>query len=80
MSDEDKATYRQLLLIAVIAIFAIFFLFALGTLYAEHACIQMWLTKSPMPDFCDNGGMQKFVIEFIGLVIGALGAIKLLGQ
>jgi hypothetical protein len=80
MSDEDKKTYRQLLLIAVLCICAILFLFALGTLYAEHACIQLWLGKTAaMPDFCDKGGMQKFVLEFVGLVIGMLAAVKLLG-
>jgi hypothetical protein len=79
MSDEDKRTYRQLLLITVLFICVILFLFALGTLYAEHACIQLYLGKDPIPDFC-NGGVAKFALEFAGIVVGVLAAVKLLGQ
>jgi hypothetical protein len=79
MSEDDKRTYRQLLLIAVLAIFAILFLFALGALYAEHACIQLYLMQAnDIPESC--GGIGKFVLELAALVIGTLGAIKLLGQ
>lgn len=81
MSDEDKATYKKILLVAVLGVFAILVLVALGALYAEHACIQLWLKGTPdLPTFCDKGGIQKFVIEFIGLTLGALGAVKLLGS
>ncbi len=81
MSDEDKATYKRILLVAVLGVFAILFVVALGTLYAEHACIQLWYQKATeFPEFCEKGGIQKFVLEFIGLVIGALGAVKLLGS
>jgi hypothetical protein len=82
MSDDDKRTYRQLLVIAVLSVCVILFLIAAGTLYAEHACIQLWFQKglaSEMPDFCHKGALGKFVLEFLGIAVGVLGAIKLLG-
>jgi hypothetical protein len=80
MSDEDKKTYRQLLLIAVLAIVIILFLFALGTLYAEHACFQFVFQKLPLPEGCSNGSLSKFALELAGIVVGLLGAIRLLAQ
>lgn len=81
MSDDDKKAYKQLLLIAVLCIFAILFMFAVGTLYAEHVCLQMYFQKiTPLPESCTNGALGKFALDFVALVIGTLGAIKLLGS
>lgn len=80
MSDDDKRAYRQLLLIAVLCIFAILFIVALGAAYAQYACIQFVFRKDALPSGCENGAMAKFVLEFLGIVVGTLGAIKLLGQ
>jgi hypothetical protein len=81
VSDEDKSAYKKLLLIAVLAIFAILLLFAIGTLFATYGCFDLYLRKiTPIPEGCGNGNLSKFVLEFMGLVIGTLGAIKLLGQ
>jgi hypothetical protein len=80
MSDDDKRTYRQLLLIAVFAVCAILFLFTIGTLYAEWACFQFHFEKLEMPEVCGNGSLTKFALEFVGLAIGVIAAVKLLGQ
>jgi predicted membrane metal-binding protein len=82
MSDEDKRTYKQLLLIAVLSICGILFLFALGTLYAEYSCFQIYYKNSfaDLPEFCGKGNVTKFALELAGITVGMLGAIKLLGQ
>jgi predicted membrane metal-binding protein len=80
MSDEDKKTYRQLLLIAILSIFGILFLFAFGTLYAEWACFQFVFVSKPVPEGCTNGSISKFALEFVAIVVGVLGAIRILGQ
>jgi hypothetical protein len=80
VSDDDKRTYRQLLLIAILSIFGILFLFALGTLYAEWACFHLIFERLPLPDGCSNGNLGKFVLEFVAIVVGVLGAIRILGQ
>lgn len=78
MSDDDKKTYKQLTLIAVLAIFGILFIVAITTAYTQYSCIQLYYTKEA-PAACGNGSMSRFVLEFIGIVVGVLGAIKLLG-
>jgi hypothetical protein len=81
MSDDDKRTYKQLLLIAVLAIFGILYLVAFGTLYTVYGCFDLYLHKIlPIPEGCGNGNMSKFVLEFVGITVGVLGAIRLLGQ
>jgi hypothetical protein len=84
MSDEDKRTYKLLGVIAVLTICMILLIVAGGTLYAEHACVQMWMLQAAnnnwkLPDFCHKGELGKFVLEFLGITVGVLGAIKLLG-
>jgi hypothetical protein len=78
LSEDDKKTYKQLLLIAVLAIFGIAFIVAITTAYSQWACIQFAFRKEPVPAGCS--GVGKFVLEFMGLMVGVLGAIKLLGQ
>jgi predicted membrane metal-binding protein len=80
MSDDDKRAYRQLLLIAVLAIFGILFLVAIGTLGVTYGCFEIYFKGLPIPDACGNGSLGKFVLEFIAIVVGVLGAIRLLGQ
>ena len=79
MSDDDKKAYMQLLLIAVLTICAILFLFALGTLAATYGCFEFYFKKIAIPQACENGSMSKFVLEFLAIAVGVLGAIKLLG-
>jgi hypothetical protein len=79
MSDDDKAAYRQLLLIVVLSICGILFLVALGTLMVTYGCYEMLRSGTEAPN-CSNGSLSKFVLEFVGLAIGMLGAIKLLGR
>jgi hypothetical protein len=79
MSDDDKTTYKQLLLIAVLAVCGVLFLFAFGTLYAEYACFQLIHKGLPVPEGCGNGNLAKFALEFLGITVGVLGAVKLLG-
>jgi predicted membrane metal-binding protein len=78
LSEDDKKAYKQLLLIAVLAIFGIAFIVAITTAYSQWACIQFAFRNEPVPAGC--GGVGKFVLEFMGLMVGVLGAIKLLGQ
>jgi hypothetical protein len=78
LSEDDKKTYKQLLLIAVLAIFGIAFIVAITTAYSQWACIQFAFRKEPVPAGCS--GVGKFVLEFMGLMVGVLGAIKLLGS
>jgi hypothetical protein len=80
MSDDDKRTYKQLLLIAVLSIFGILFLFVFGALYAEWACFRLIFMDKLLPQGCSNGSLSKFVLEFVGITVGVLGAIRLLGQ
>jgi hypothetical protein len=81
MSDDDKKTYKQLLLIAVLAIFGILYLVAFGTLYALYGCFDIYMKRIlPIPESCTNGSMSRFVLEFIAITVGVLGAIRLLGQ
>lgn len=81
MSDDDKQAYKQLLLIAVLAIFAILLLFTIGALVATYGCFDLYLKKiTPIPEGCGNGNLSKFVLEFVGIAVGVLGAIRLLGQ
>jgi hypothetical protein len=79
MSDDDKKTYKQLTLIAVLAICAILLMFAVGTLFATYGCYELYFKKLPVPEGCGNGSLSKFVLEFLGIAVGVLGAIKLLG-
>jgi hypothetical protein len=83
MSDDDKKTYKLLGLIAVLTICFILILVAGGTLYAEYSCVQIWMSQGhsdwKLPDFCHKGELAKFVLEFLGITVGVLGAIKLLG-
>jgi hypothetical protein len=78
LSEDDKKTYKQLLLIAVLAIFGIAFIVAITTAYSQWACIQFAFRKEPVPAGCS--GVGKFVLEFMGLMVGVLGALKLLGS
>jgi hypothetical protein len=80
MSGDDKSRYQQMLLIAVLAIFAILFLFAIGTLYAEYACFALHFDRLPTPAACGNGNLGKFALEFTAIVVGVLGAIRVLGR
>lgn len=81
MSDEDKTAYKQLLLIAVLAIFGILFLVAIGTLGVTYGCFELYFKGlKEIPQACTNGNLGKFVLEFIAIVVGVLGAIRLLGQ
>jgi hypothetical protein len=81
MSDDDKKTYRQLMLIATLAVFAILFLFAIGALFGAYGCFDLYIKKiTPIPEGCSNGSIQKFALEFLGIVVGVLGAIRLFGQ
>jgi hypothetical protein len=80
MSDDDKDTYRKLLLVSVLGVFAILFLFAIGTLYAEYACFGLHFDRLPTPAACGNGNLAKFTLEFVAIVVGVLGAVRLLGQ
>jgi hypothetical protein len=79
MSDDDKRVYRQLLLIAVLTICGILFLVALGTLLVTYGCYEMLRSGKEAPN-CGNGSLGKFVLEFLGISVGVLGAIRLLGQ
>lgn len=79
MPNDDKRTYRQLLLIAVLSIFGILFMAAVGTLLVTYSCFQLFTSGKASPAICESG-LGKFVLEFLGIVVGALGAIKLLGQ
>lgn len=79
MSDDDKKAYKQLLLIAVLAIFGILLIVAVVTAYTQYSCIQLFYAKEA-PAACSNGSMSRFVLEFIGIVVGTLAAIKLLGS
>lgn len=80
MSDEDKKAYKQLLLIAVLTICAILFLFTVATLVATYGCFQLLEAGKDVPTSCENGGLTKFILEFLGIAVGVLGAVKLLGQ
>jgi hypothetical protein len=76
LSEDDKKLYRQLVLIAVLAVFGILFLVAITTAYSQWACIQLAFRQEPVPAGC--GGVGKFALEFMGIVVGVIGAIKLL--
>jgi hypothetical protein len=54
------------------------FLVAITTAYSQWACIQLAFRQEPVPAGC--GGVGKFALEFMGIVVGVLGAIKLLGS
>jgi uncharacterized membrane protein YjgN (DUF898 family) len=77
LSEDDKRFYRRVVAVAVLTIFGIMFLVAMATTYTQWACIQLAFGQQPAPAGCSN--MGKFVLEFVGLVVGVLGAIKLLG-
>jgi hypothetical protein len=62
----------------VLAIFGIAFIVAITTAYSQWACIQFAFRKEPVPAGCS--GVGKFVLEFMGLMVGVLGALKLLGS
>ena len=81
MSDEDKKAYKQLLLIGVLAIFGILYIVAFGTLFALYGCFDLYMKRVlPIPEGCTNGSFGKFVLEFVAITVGVLGAIRLLGQ
>jgi hypothetical protein len=77
LSEDDKKFYRRLVAVVVLAIFGIVFLVAIVMTYTQWACIQLAFRQEPVPAGCSN--MGKFALEFVGLVVGVLGAIKLLG-
>jgi hypothetical protein len=54
------------------------FLVSITAAYAQWACIQIALRGDTLPPNCS--GMGKFALEFLGAVVGILGAIKLLGS
>ena len=48
--------------------------------YSQWACIQFVFRKETQPAACSNGTLGKFALEFMGIVVGVLGALKLLGS
>jgi hypothetical protein len=67
------------LLIAVLSVCIILLLFTIGTLYAEWACFNLHFTQTETPENCTNGSIGKFAVEFIGLAVGVIAAVKLIG-
>lgn len=63
----------------MLSIFGIAFIIAITAAYSQWACLQFAFRKETPPAACGNGSVSKFVLEFMGIVVGVLGALKLLG-
>jgi hypothetical protein len=77
MSDEDKKTVAVVTIIAVIAVFGLLYgILGMG-FYTEYECVQFFILKAEkIPPVCSNADLAKTLLEFAGLIVGVLAAIK----
>jgi hypothetical protein len=77
MSDEDQRTFALVTIIAVIAVFGLLYgILGIG-FYTEYECVQFYVLKvEKIPPVCSNADLAKTLLEFAGIIIGVLAAIK----
>lgn len=77
VSTEDKKTIAIVTIIAVIGVFGLLYMILGLGFYTEYECVQFYTIKlSPLPPVCTNSNLAKTLLEFAGLIIGVLAAIK----
>jgi hypothetical protein len=77
MSDEDKRTIAIVTIIAVVGVFGLLYMLLGIGFYAEYECVQFYIMKQDkIPPVCSSGDFSKTLLEFAGLMIGVLAAIK----
>jgi hypothetical protein len=77
MSNEDKKTVAIVTIIAVIGVFGLLYMILGLGFYTEYECVQFYILKmEKMPPVCSNSDLARTLLEFAGLIIGALAAIK----
>ena len=77
MSNEDKKTFTIVTIIAVIAVFGLLYgILGMG-FYTEYECVQFFILKvEKIPPVCSNTDLARTLLEFAGLIVGVLAAIK----
>jgi hypothetical protein len=76
MSEEEK-TFAKVTIIAVIAVFGLLYIILGIGFYTEYECVQFYVIKlEVMPPVCSNADLAKTLLEFAGLIIGVLAAVK----
>jgi hypothetical protein len=77
MSDEDKKTIALVTIIAVVGVFGLLYIILGMGFYTEYECVQFYILKMEnIPPVCSNSDLAKTLLEFAGLIIGVLAAIK----
>jgi hypothetical protein len=76
VSDEDKQTFKLIAIITISGVFILITLVLIGAFYAEYECIQIVLRKEATMDSCYTGAIGKTFLEFAGVLIGILVAVK----
>jgi hypothetical protein len=77
VSDEDEKTFAIITIIAVIAVFGLLYLILGIGFYTEYECVQFYILKMEnIPPVCSNSDLAKTLLEFAGIIIGVLAAIK----
>jgi hypothetical protein len=77
MSDEDQKTFAIVTVIAVVGVFGLLYIIIGMGFYTEYECVQFFENNIKiMPPVCTNGDLAKTLLEFAGLIIGVLAAIK----
>jgi hypothetical protein len=77
VSDEDQKTFAIVTIIAVIGVFGLLYLILGIGFYTEYECVQFYVIKMEnMPPVCSNSDLAKTLLEFAGIIVGVLAAIK----
>lgn len=77
MSDEDQKTFAMVTIIAVIGVFGLLYLILGIGFYTEYECVQFYIIKMEnIPPVCSNADLAKTLLEFAGIIVGVLAAIK----
>jgi hypothetical protein len=77
VSDEDEKTFAIVTIIAVIGVFGLLYMILGLGFYTEYECVQFYILKmEKMPPVCNNSDLARTLLEFAGLIVGVLAAIK----
>jgi hypothetical protein len=77
MSDEDQKTFALVTIIAVVGVFGLLYIILGMGFYTEYECVQFYILKMEnIPPVCSNSDLARTLLEFAGLIVGVLAAIK----